>query len=181
MSEAYTGLCKTFPMELFDKIVNDWNPWTVFTKNSVSDVWRGSGYASACLHWEKCLWWSYWLSSWKKVELLFQSLCHFYLAKVIICSYTDNCKTNEQLAWCLLENEIWMCSVTMSTRSNPKPTRPVKLKRGKLTFLHGAKFLIVCSQCKKETTYNQVANERKLIDPGLQQVYDETEWGCRLQ
>ena len=56
-----------------------------------------SGYASACLHWEKCLWWCYWLSSWKKVELLFQSLCHFYLAKVIICSYTDNCETNEQL------------------------------------------------------------------------------------
>ena len=28
---------------------------------------------------------------------------------------------------------------------------------------HSGKFLIVCPQCKKETTYNQVANKRKLI------------------
>ena len=43
------------------------------------------------------------------------------------------------------------------------PTRQVNLKRGELTFLHSGKFLIVCSQCKKETSYNQVANKRKFI------------------
>ena len=74
-----------------------------------------------------------------------------------------------------------MCSATMSTRSNPKSTRPVNLKRRELTFLLSPKFSIVCSQCKKETTYNQVANKRKLIDPGLQQAYCETGWGRRIQ
>ena len=48
-------------------------------------------------------------------------------------------------------------------------------------FSSQPKVFDLCSQCKKETTYNQVANKRKLIDPGLQQVYCETGWGRRIQ
>ena len=41
-------------MERFPKIERDFTPLTIFTKQSVLDVWKGSEYASAkSLSWKK--------------------------------------------------------------------------------------------------------------------------------
>ena len=39
-SEAYSESRRA--SKIFAEIINGWKPWTIFTKNSISDVWQGS-------------------------------------------------------------------------------------------------------------------------------------------
>ena len=43
-------LCQTSKMESFPKLVNGFHPLTVFVKQSILDVWKGSEYASEANH-----------------------------------------------------------------------------------------------------------------------------------
>ena len=45
-SEANSQPCQTFKMELFARIVKNWNPFTICAKASILDIWQGSEYAS---------------------------------------------------------------------------------------------------------------------------------------
>ena len=44
MSEAYSEPCLRSKMELFAKIVNSFQPVTIFAKSSILDIWLGSEY-----------------------------------------------------------------------------------------------------------------------------------------
>ena len=58
-SEAFSESCQIYEMEFFVKIVNNFHPLTVFTKNSILDIWQGSKYTAiaSCLVWDhKCQW-----------------------------------------------------------------------------------------------------------------------------
>ena len=46
VSETYSEASQAPKMELFAKILEGFQPLTVFEKNSVLDVWLGSEYAS---------------------------------------------------------------------------------------------------------------------------------------
>ena len=46
-SEAYSEHCQTFKMELFEKIIEEFEPLTIFEKRSILNFWEGSEYASA--------------------------------------------------------------------------------------------------------------------------------------
>ena len=46
LSDAYSVLYQTSMMERFAKIVNSYNPRTIFAKRSILDVWVGPEYAS---------------------------------------------------------------------------------------------------------------------------------------
>ena len=52
-AEAYSEPSRTSTMELFMKIVNGLNPWTIFPKSSILDIWRGSEYATDLKHSDK--------------------------------------------------------------------------------------------------------------------------------
>ena len=43
-SEAYSEHCQTFKMERSEKIVEGFEPLTIFTKRSILDVWQCSEY-----------------------------------------------------------------------------------------------------------------------------------------
>ena len=46
VSEAYSEPSQTSKIELFEKVVNGFQPLTIFEKSSILDVWQGSEYAS---------------------------------------------------------------------------------------------------------------------------------------
>ena len=46
-SEAYSEHCQTSKMERFEKIIEDFEPLTIFAKRSILYVWQGSEYAPA--------------------------------------------------------------------------------------------------------------------------------------
>ena len=43
-TEAYLEPCQTSKEELFAKVVNCFQPWTIFAKNSILDVWCLTGF-----------------------------------------------------------------------------------------------------------------------------------------
>ena len=46
-SEAYLEHCQRSKMELFEKIIEGFEPLTIFEKRSILNFWQGSEYASA--------------------------------------------------------------------------------------------------------------------------------------
>ena len=46
-SEPYSEHCQTSKVELFEKIIEDFESLAVFDKRSILNVWQGSEYASA--------------------------------------------------------------------------------------------------------------------------------------
>ena len=46
MSEAYSKPCETPKMGIFVKIINSFQPLTIFPKSSILDIWQGSDNAS---------------------------------------------------------------------------------------------------------------------------------------
>ena len=44
-SEAYSEPFQTYKMERFAKIVNNFQPLTIFTNRSILDIWEGYEYA----------------------------------------------------------------------------------------------------------------------------------------
>ena len=46
-SDAYSEHCLTSKMECFEKIIEGFEPLTIFAKRSNLNVWQGSEYASA--------------------------------------------------------------------------------------------------------------------------------------
>ena len=46
MPEAYSELSRISKMDLFMKIIHGWEPFTIFAKTSILDVWLGSEYAT---------------------------------------------------------------------------------------------------------------------------------------
>ena len=45
-SKVYSEPSQASEMKLFDKIVNSWKPFIIFSKRSILCVWLGSAYAS---------------------------------------------------------------------------------------------------------------------------------------
>ena len=52
-TDMYSKPCQTSKMEQFAKAVNSFQPLTIFTKRSISDVWQGSEYVSDISTFEK--------------------------------------------------------------------------------------------------------------------------------
>ena len=52
-TDMYSKLCQTSKMERFAKTVSSFQPLTIFTKRSISDVWQGSEYVSDISTFEK--------------------------------------------------------------------------------------------------------------------------------
>ena len=46
-NEGYSEHCQTSKMELFEKIIENFESLTIFEKRSILNVWQGSEYASA--------------------------------------------------------------------------------------------------------------------------------------
>ena len=44
--QSYPSPCQTPKMELFEIIVNDFQPVTIFAESSILDLWAGPEYAS---------------------------------------------------------------------------------------------------------------------------------------
>ena len=53
-SKAYSELSQASEMKLFEKVVNRWKSFTIFSKSSILCVWLGSAYASGIAVLFKC-------------------------------------------------------------------------------------------------------------------------------
>ena len=47
LAEAYSDICQTSTMELFENALNGFWPLTIFVKSSILDVWQG--FQNVCL------------------------------------------------------------------------------------------------------------------------------------
>lgn len=44
-TEAYSGVSQTSKTQIFAKIVNGWEPLTIYEKSFILEIWPGSNYA----------------------------------------------------------------------------------------------------------------------------------------
>ena len=92
---AYPELRQTSQMELLAKVVNGFQPLTVFARNSVLDVWEGSEYASILK----------WRGTWVQNKIRANAI-----QILIVCYFTGNTFQKSLKFFCIIfiEIEIWL-------------------------------------------------------------------------